>query len=155
MKTTNSQLKNFVNRAGRKLLIFAITLTTVSISFGQSKSNYGENSVKKNYVLTSFVVRCIEGKAYVKWEVIEPNGESLYLLERSIDNRVFTPLHAKQGIESPGDNQLLHCFTDEYPLANESYYRIRRFNKEGVVISEVVKAVNNERSYGEVSISRK
>lgn len=155
MKTTNSLLKKFVNNAGIKLLVFAIVLTTVNISFGQSKSNYCENGIKKSYTLTSFIAKCIEGKAYVKWEVVEPSGESLYLLERSMDNRVFTPLYAKQSIESPGDNQLLHCFIDESPLANESYYRIRRFNKEGIVISEVVKVVNYERSYAETSISQK
>ncbi|MBI2271485.1 MAG: hypothetical protein HYU69_14165 [Bacteroidetes bacterium] len=155
MKTKNPLLKIFANRAGITALAFAIILSAANVSFGQSKCNYGGSDIKKSYTLTSFKVKCIEGKAYVKWEVIEPNGESLYLLERSVDNHVFTPLYAKQSIESPGDNQLLHCFIDEYPLANESYYRIRRFNKEGIVISEVVKTVNNERSYAEISISRK
>jgi hypothetical protein len=118
-------------------------LSTASYSQNNASYSENENESEKKYQLSSFVVNCLEGKAYVKWEVLEPSNDCVYVLERSSDNKHYQPIFAKQGSASPGNIQLLHCFIDENPVAGSSYYRLRRLSKEGINVSTTVGIVNN------------
>lgn len=131
-------------------LTFTLATVITTVSYGQNVSTASvydfESKAIKSYKLTSFVVRCIEGRAYAQWTVKESTNECLYLLEGSQDNKQYNLLSTKQGIISPMGQELLHCYIDKNPFKGVSYYRIRRFSKEGCIVSETVK-INNDASF--------
>ncbi|MBL7891200.1 MAG: hypothetical protein JNL63_01115 [Bacteroidia bacterium] len=87
-------------------------------------------------------MKVCEGKYYFQLLIIERTKDCLYLLERSQDNKHFELLFSKQGSVSPMNEPLLHCFVDENPLSGVSYYRLRRFDKNGCWVSEVLTGKN-------------
>lgn len=87
-------------------------------------------------------MKAYEGKYYFQLLIVEHTKDCLYLLERSKDNKHFELLSSKQGSVSPMDEPLLHCFVDENPVTGLSYYRLRRFDKNGSWVSEVLVGKN-------------
>ena len=145
MKTKRTISQSVTKKISTGLLIFATTLlSTVSYSQNSASNSVNEKVVEKNYELSSFVVNCLEGKVYVKWEVVEPSNECIYVVERSFDNKHYQPIFAKQSSKSPENIQLLHCFIDENPLAGASYYRIRRLSNESINVSMTMGIINND-----------
>lgn len=144
-------IKNFFSNVRMELffiylLVLAPGLILQSFTLRRNSLNQSDSaSVTKfqdNFKLISFEMKVCEGEYYFQLLIIEHTKDCLYLLERSQDNKHFELLLSKQGSVSPMNQPLLHCFVDESPLSGVSYYRLRRFDKNGCWVSDVLTGKN-------------
>jgi len=96
------------------------------------------------YMLTSFTVKYVEGKAYVNWLTFEPATESIYVLERSDDGKNFKSINTKPGCKSPGHIELLNSFVDANPIPGTSFYRLIRYTANEKSTSDVISVNTGE-----------
>ncbi len=97
-----------------------------------------EKEIAPVFELKSFTCKSTEGKVYIRWTVIEPSDECMYVVERSLDNKKYSIIHSERSFKSPNGSELLNSFVDDKPLGYLMYYRIRRFSSENVIHSKVV-----------------
>lgn len=135
--------------------ICVLMFTTILNSFAQAPATVANLGLPKDnssapvtktvekFKLVSFNLKFWDDKFFLHFLVIEPSTDCLYLLERSRDNVHFQLMFTKRGAISPSNIPLFYSFVDENPFSGVSYYRLRRFDKNGSSVSEVLTGTNN------------
>lgn len=139
-QTNENQWKHVATTMFQQMFISIVIVVFPLFCFGQqvkSTEMYSfDQEAQQCFKLNSFTVRCVEGKAYVMWVVVEPNANSYYILERSTDKANYEVVFAKKGTISPYNIELMYCFTDEQPLCGVSYYRLKRVRSDETTNSQ-------------------
>lgn len=142
MKIKNSQVC-FLAALLRIISISVLFLFFPLFNYAQQVDDT-EINTSENYRLNSFTIKYFDGKAYIKWVVIEPDENIFYMVERSADNLTYEVVNTKKGTKSPNNIELMHSFTDTKPLPCVSYYRIKRMKDDSYTTSDAV-MINNDK----------
>ncbi|MEM6807205.1 MAG: T9SS type A sorting domain-containing protein [Bacteroidota bacterium] len=80
--------------------------------------------------LTDFSVSISGAKTIINWTAVSGNKQTYFLLERSGDNKSFSPIFSIEA--GPNDKNLQdYEFTDSHPLSGTNFYRLRQLNAKG------------------------
>jgi hypothetical protein len=82
-------------------------------------------------VLIAFGVKNVQNKQVeIKWETSEENGSEDFILEKSLNLRVFEEVNR---IKANGftEKRSLYSFIDTHPYIGQSYYRLRQIDQWG------------------------
>lgn len=71
-------------------------------------------------------VKNVEDKNYMLWTVVEKYDNCVYLIERSENNTDWEMIGYKDAFKSPNNIALAYYFTDEKPLKEANFYRLKR-----------------------------
>lgn len=84
------------------------------------------------------------GKVFVSWTSKNEPEDCLYVMERSVDGKMFQSVGVKEGIGS--EIELYYSWIDQNPPAGFAYYRVKKITKEGTQMYSAVNSVINQAS---------
>ena len=79
--------------------------------------------------LKSFTARLSDGKVYLRWVTTDEKSNTFFTLQRAGSNQDFTPIATFKGTNLAGEN--IYEYTDDKPLPDLSYYRIKETAPDG------------------------
>ena len=93
--------------------------------------------------LKDFYAEPLENEILLKWNVSTEKNVAYYLLEKSSDGILFTPLNTISSLSGiSGENNLSYFNYDYKPVKGINYYRLKNVDKDGNVCPHKVIAVN-------------
>lgn len=100
----------------------------------------------------SFEARAQDNTALLRWKVTAEINVGKYIIERSDNGTVFTPI-GTLAVATTNTLEKEYAFTDEHPFAGTNYYRIAEQDVDGRLTYSVVKAVSFSNSGLVVKVS--
>jgi len=104
------------------------TLFLILLLINNTVYSQSENMQVKEEIVTPVKhwVKNVEAKNYMLWTVVEKHENCVYLIERSANQTDWEMIGYKDAYKSPNNIALAYYFTDEKPLENTNYYRLKR-----------------------------
>ena len=81
--------------------------------------------------LITFKVIYNGGKVYTQWHVKGEKEDGLFIVERSVNGKVYEQIGFKTGIGVPIEAPILYCWIDENPLVGSCLYRLAKVYEDG------------------------
>lgn len=102
------------------ILLFFFLLTVATLCFGIKSRQDNENS--SVCTLISLAAKTTGTQNNVNWEITSLSDNYFFILEKSTDNKKFTPVFMKKGCSSLLDHTLLYSFSESRQKTNEDIY---------------------------------
>jgi hypothetical protein len=147
-------MKNNITTADKKFknkMNLFLLFSMIMMSFSNCASAQGplktESTIYTANTDQTHITNCtmisMQEKNYLKWTVKGEEENTIYIVERSVNDSEFESIGVKNGYASPKDFQILYCFTDDNPSALPCSYRIKQIHLDGLVELSNVENSNN------------
>jgi len=90
-----------------------------------------------------FEAALMNQKVELSWGTHSEQNSRDFIVERSVDGKTFTALPGSISAHGNSNTTQRYSYTDEYPLAKISYYRLRQTDIDGKVAYSVIRSVDN------------
>jgi hypothetical protein len=104
------------------ILIFSFLLISNSYSFSQ------EYTEPQDFFIRNFKVQTASLTAILTWNYTNTNTDNHFIIERSTDKIIFTPINDVKNIKN---SKITYSFQDNLEQAGIYYYRIKLYSLEG------------------------
>ena len=101
--------------------------------------------------LTSFDAAVEEDNVILTWQTASEVNNELFEIQRSLDEESWMPIGQVQGLGNSSQLQDYH-FTDQFPMAGTSYYRLKQQDINGEFTYSMVREVVVVSSFQHVSL---
>lgn len=89
------------------------------------------------YKIEKFSSKQVAKKIYLNWTAVSTEDNCFFVIERSNNGIDYKSIGMKKGAKSPNNIPLLFSFTDEEPLAVNSYYRVYLLTSNGQIVASI------------------
>jgi hypothetical protein len=111
----------------------------------QSILNVSTNNDSPVKSIKNFSASTYNNIVYLNLIMKGETENSVFLLERSVNNFDFTVIGKKSGYTSPNRaTEMLYSFKDENPIPGTAYYRIKQFRNDGILYSQTLSVYSKE-----------
>jgi len=141
MKNRTFYLKN----AGTVLLtVVAISVSVLFSPCLRAQTPYSDESMltvqpdnnPNAIAMKDFTVRVMENVVYVKYIMKGEDENSVFLFEKSLNNKDYIVISQKGGFKAPNmSTEMLYSFIDPQPFSGTSFYRVLQVKKDGFFYS--------------------
>ena len=90
-----------------------------------------------------FETALMDQKVELSWGTHTEQNARDFIVERSVDGKIFSALPGSIAAHGNSNTTQRYFDTDEYPLAQISYYRLRQTDIDGTVAYSVIRSVDN------------